>query len=358
MKVRELNPKIKMTFSDQISISDGDYEQGYKDGYADGYKKGESEGYTNGLNDGYADGYNEGYLDGSNSSYWYGYESGKIDGYSEGYTKGMQDGNIEGYDRGYSIGYEQGYSEGYNKGKEDGKAEGYTEGETAGYNRGFTEGETKGIEQGKKAQYDEFWDACQDYGNRTAYSGAFQSSTWNIVTFKPKYDIRPVGSATSMFSACWVSTDLVEFLENQGVILDFSECTSLQMTFQGCHFSRIGVIDARKSTSLSQAFAYTSYLKRIDKLIVGENQVFQASTFAGTSLNHLIIEGVIASNNLNVSNSVNLDYDSLMSIINCLKDFSTDTSGTSHTVTLGTTNLAKLTDAEKAIATQKGWTLA
>jgi hypothetical protein len=28
-----------------------------------------------------------------------------------------------------------------------------------------------------------------------------------------------------------------------------------------------------------------------------------------------------------------------------------------HSVTLGTTNLAKLTDAEKAIATQKGWTL-
>ena len=29
----------------------------------------------------------------------------------------------------------------------------------------------------------------------------------------------------------------------------------------------------------------------------------------------------------------------------------------SHTVTLGTTNLAKLTDAEKVQATEKGWTL-
>ena len=46
-----------------------------------------------------------------------------------------------------------------------------------------------------------------------------------------------------------------------------------------------------------------------------------------------------------------------MSIINCLKDYSTDTSGTSHTVTLGTTNLAKLTDEQKAIATEKGWSL-
>ena len=46
----------------------------------------------------------------------------------------------------------------------------------------------------------------------------------------------------------------------------------------------------------------------------------------------------------------------ILSILNCLKDYKD--SGTTYTVTLGATNLAKLTDAEKAIATQKGWTLA
>ena len=40
-----------------------------------------------------------------------------------------------------------------------------------------------------------------------------------------------------------------------------------------------------------------------------------------------------------------------MSIINALK------SGVTQTLTLGTDNLAKLTDTEKAIATEKGWTL-
>jgi hypothetical protein len=45
-----------------------------------------------------------------------------------------------------------------------------------------------------------------------------------------------------------------------------------------------------------------------------------------------------------------------MNVINILKDYSG--SGTTYTLTLGSTNLAKLTDAEKAIATEKGWTLA
>jgi hypothetical protein len=47
-----------------------------------------------------------------------------------------------------------------------------------------------------------------------------------------------------------------------------------------------------------------------------------------------------------------------MNIIDHLKDYSEDTSGTTHTLTIGTTNQDKLTDAEKQIVTDKGWTLA
>jgi hypothetical protein len=47
-----------------------------------------------------------------------------------------------------------------------------------------------------------------------------------------------------------------------------------------------------------------------------------------------------------------------MSVLNCLNDYSEDTSGTTYTCQLGSTNLAKLTTEEKTIATSKGWTLA
>lgn len=75
-------------------------------------------------------------------------------------------------------------------------------------------------------------------------------------------------------------------------------------------------------------------------------------------LEYLTVNGVIKITGLNLSQSSKLTHDSLMSVINALFDHKTaGTSGT-FTLTLGSTNLAKLTDAEKAIATQRGWTLA
>ena len=56
---------------------------------------------------------------------------------------------------------------------------------------------------------------------------------------------------------------------------------------------------------------------------------------------------------LNVSN--NLTVDSMVAMFNSLKDLTGDTA---KTLTLGSTNLAKLTDEQKAIATNKNWTLA
>ena len=56
---------------------------------------------------------------------------------------------------------------------------------------------------------------------------------------------------------------------------------------------------------------------------------------------------------LNVSN--NLTVDSMVAMFNSLKDLTGDTA---KTLTLGGTNLAKLTDEQKAIATNKNWTLA
>jgi len=56
---------------------------------------------------------------------------------------------------------------------------------------------------------------------------------------------------------------------------------------------------------------------------------------------------------LNVSS--NLTVESMVAMFNNLKNL---TDETAKTLTLGSTNLAKLTDEQKAIATNKNWTLA
>lgn len=55
------------------------------------------------------------------------------------------------------------------------------------------------------------------------------------------------------------------------------------------------------------------------------------------------------------SSYTSLTVDSLMSVINALSD---NTGGTTYKVTLGETNLAKLTDEQKQIAIDKNYTLA
>ena len=215
-------------------------------------------------------------------------------------------------------------------------------------------------EAGKQAEYDAFWDATQDYGKRTAYVYAFGSYIWNDTNFKPKYDIKPIGNCTNIFRYVQV-TDFVSILEKQGVVLDLSGATNLEYAFQSCTTKRLGVIDCTgipSSSVLRSAFNSMPNIETIELLRVNETLQYSGTFNNSPQLVNLTIEGVIGQNGFNVSWSTLLSHDSLMSIINALQDKTGDTSGTSWIVTLGTTNLAKLSDAEKAIATEKGWSLA
>ena len=61
---------------------------------------------------------------------------------------------------------------------------------------------------------------------------------------------------------------------------------------------------------------------------------------------------------IDISHLTQLDHSSLLVIINGLYDYVAAGNTRTRYIKLGATNLAKLTDEEKAIATSKGWTLA
>lgn len=109
---------------------------------------------------------------------------------------------------------------------------------------------------------------------------------------------------------------------------DTSRVTDARNMFLNCvRISTIPFLDFSSVTNISNAFANCRSLSNLGGL-----KNLSANLFLGNSP---------------------LSHDSLMNVINNLADVTDDP----KTLTLGATNLAKLTDEEKAIATGKGWTL-
>ena len=194
---------------------------------------------------------------------------------------------------------------------------------------GMAEAIPEVYDAGKQSEYDSFWDIFQQNGKRTNYNRAFFSETmaqrgWNDENYNPKYDIVTTSGAQTFW--CALITD-----------------TKVPITLKdGCNANTM--------------FGSCTKLVAIPKLILEGTVSSWANAFiACNSLEEIEFEGVI-DNNIDFLSCQKLVYKSLMNIIEHLKDFSDTT--TTRTLTLGTENLAKLTDTEKAIATQKGWTLA
>lgn len=213
----------------------------------------------------------------------------------------------------------------------------------------------KVYQSGKNAEWNTFWDSYQNSGTRTNYEYAFYNNCWDDNNFKPKYNIVPVYGA-NLFRACAI-TDLKGILEKNEVVLDLSKLssTSTGHLFRLSSITRLPEINLTTPTALSYTFRDATKLVSIDKLILKSDgsQTFTETFVGASALEEIRIEGSVG-NSISFASCAKLTKESLLSIINALKTY---TSGT-YTLTLGTTNLAKLTDDEKAVATGKGWKLA
>lgn len=214
------------------------------------------------------------------------------------------------------------------------------------------------FEAGKDAEWNAFWDSFQNYGNRTSYALSLGQSCWNDTTFKPKYDINIAGAANQLFYRTGI-TNMVSILQRQGVKLDVSQATQLGSMFAYGAITHCPTIDLTgcSVTLGTSIFDYCTKLISVDGYVVVAGSVHTNSFRGCSNLEHIIFSGVIGTN-LSLSACTKLDHDSLMSVINCLEDKTSDTSGTDWVVTLGSTNLAKLTEEEQEIAKGKGWRLA
>lgn len=223
---------------------------------------------------------------------------------------------------------------------------------------------------GQEDEHSKMWDRLQMNGTLTNYQpdllGYFNGKKFGFNNFYPKYDIRPVGNASYLFYG-WENnktigvTDnkgsLSQRLEECGVVLDTSQATNILSMFAYSRFTEIPTIDCTGLNGESKlVFAYSYNLERIEKIITKEDVVYTNWFVNCSDLKSVVFQGEIGQN-IDFSSCTKLTHDSLFYGIIChLKDYAG--TGTTRTLTIGTENLAKLTDTEKVVATQRGWTLA
>ena len=112
------------------------------------------------------------------------------------------------------------------------------------------------------------------------------------------------------------------------------------------------VVDMTAATNLSYSFAYCSMTSLSLPAGFGQKAINLSSCFGKCTALKTITGNPNFKVSFSLSDSTELTHDSIMVVINGLQTVK------DQTLTLGTTNLAKLTDDEKKVATDKGWTLA
>lgn len=179
-------------------------------------------------------------------------------------------------------------------------------------------------------------------GNVTNMYGMFSSCS--ALTTIPQLNTSKVNNMSNIFGGC-------SSLESIP-LLDTSNVTSMTSMFYNCgSLTTIPLLDTSKVKNMSQMFWHCNNLQTISAFdcsnVTNMNNIFASCS----SLKSILMTNIGVS--LNIAASTLFEREDLLTILNNLK-----TVTSTKVLTMGATNLAKLTDEDKLIATNKGWTLA
>lgn len=174
----------------------------------------------------------------------------------------------------------------------------------------------------------------EDYLNSPLVSGRSYVGNFKEI---PNINTSYMTSMTSMFSGCTSLTSISK--------LNTDKVTAMNYMFYACYsLTTIPQLNAGNVTNTDQMFYSCSALTTLGGLL-NLGQAYSTSQSANYYYYELVLSTCTA-----------LTYDSLMNVINNLYDIKTKGCN-AQSLTLGSTNIAKLTSEEIAIATNKGWTV-
>ena len=174
----------------------------------------------------------------------------------------------------------------------------------------------------------------------------YMFSECSSLTSVPTFNTSNVTSMSYMFSSCNSLTSVPTF--------NTSNVTDMSDMFQGCSsLTSVPAFDTSNVTSMSSMFSECRSLTSIPAFDTSKVTQMGTIFYECRSLEEVHMFGMKV--NFDISSSTKFTREALLEIINNCQDL---TGQTSHKIQMGSTNLAKLTDEDKLIATNKNWTLA
>ena len=190
-----------------------------------------------------------------------------------------------------------------------------------------------------------------DISSATNLSGMFWGCS--SLTTVPQLDTNKADNISYMFWGCSSLTNVPQ--------LDTSNVINLMNTFDSCtSLTSIPQLNTGKVQSMYSAFSGCTSLTSIP-LLDCSSIIKTQTPFGWSSLNKLTDLGGFKDLKVSWSSNFldrvpNATVESLMNVINNVYDL-TANGLSGQTLKFGTTNLNKLTDEQKAVAINKGWTL-
>ena len=212
-------------------------------------------------------------------------------------------------------------------------------------------GSLKALLDGTKSTYHLFYNyagtnidgliSYSDTANVTDMNSTFYNCT-NLISI-PTLDTSKVTNMSSMFYNCTNLTSIPT--------LDTSRVNNMGSMFNGCtSLTTIQKLDTSSVTNMSSMFYKCTNLTTVPELDASSVTIMDNTFYNCSKLTEIHMKGI--KTGFNISYSTLFTREALVEILNNLARLSS-----SKTLTMGETNLAKLTDEDKTIATSKGWNL-
>ena len=199
------------------------------------------------------------------------------------------------------------------------------------------------------------WNGCKaltSIENVNVSNGTNFMNAWYNCKALTSFPMIDVHNGTNFNGTWYGCSNLTSF-----PALDLSKGTYFEKTWAECNkLTSLPALDVHNGTNFSYAWYYCDALVSIGQLDLSSGTNFNGTWVFCQKLTTLSGFGAIKES-IWLNESPKLTVDSIMNVITQAADLN-ELGITGKTMKFGSTNLAKLTDEQKAVATNKGWSLA